>query len=206
MRFAELLAQPGVEEEVVLRSRFGFMAFHGGNLERMTDEIAAVAAEQAGASLYVVRQPYPLRHHVASSRVRGEDSPALAEYLAHVEVVVAVHGYGREGMWTSLLLGGRNRHLAGHLGRHLRLELPDFHVVDDLDAIPADLAGQHPENPVNVPRLAGVQLELPPRVRGLTPHAVTMDRVDGRITWTNALIRALTVTATTWPVHDVLDG
>jgi phage replication-related protein YjqB (UPF0714/DUF867 family) len=206
MRFAELLAQPGVEEEVVLRSRFGFMAFHGGNLERMTDEIAAVAAERSGSSLYVVRQPYPMRHHVASSRVRSEDSESLASFLDHVDAVVAVHGYGREGLWTSMLLGGRNRHLASHLGRHLRLELPDFHVVDDLEAIPADLAGQHPHNPVNVPRLAGVQLELPPRVRGLTPHAVSMDRHEGRITWTNALIRALTVTATTWSVHDALEG
>lgn len=206
MRFAELLAQPGVEEESVLRSRFGFMAFHGGNLERMTDEIAAVAAERSGSSLYVVRQPYPMRHHVASSRVRGEDSESLAAFLDHVDAVVAVHGYGREGLWTSMLLGGRNRHLASHLGRHLRLELPDFHVVDDLEAIPADLAGQHPHNPVNVPRLAGVQLELPPRVRGLTPHAVSMDRHEGRITWTNALIRALTVTATTWSVHDALEG
>ena len=38
--FAELLAMPGVEEQLELRSRFGFMAYHGGALEEMTDVIA----------------------------------------------------------------------------------------------------------------------------------------------------------------------
>jgi phage replication-related protein YjqB (UPF0714/DUF867 family) len=202
MRFAELLAEPGVEEELVLRSTFGFMAFHGGNLERMTDEIASVAAERSGASLYAVRQPYPMRNHIASTRVRPDESEQLTAFVEHVEVVIAVHGYGRDGLWTSLLLGGQNRDLARHLGDHLRAELPDFVVLDHLDAIPNDLAGQHRDNPVNIPKLAGVQLELPPRVRGLTPHAVTMDRTDGRIEWTNALIRALTIAATTWGLVD----
>ena len=36
-RFAELLAHDGVEEDLELRSPFGFMAFHGGNLEEGTD-------------------------------------------------------------------------------------------------------------------------------------------------------------------------
>ena len=56
-RFAELLAEPGVEEELVLGSRFGFMAFHGGSLEVGTDQIAVAAARASGASVYVVRQP-----------------------------------------------------------------------------------------------------------------------------------------------------
>ena len=43
----DLLAQPGVEEVCELRSRFGVMALHGGNLERGTDVIAAAAAERA---------------------------------------------------------------------------------------------------------------------------------------------------------------
>jgi phage replication-related protein YjqB (UPF0714/DUF867 family) len=29
---ADLLAHPGVEESSILRSKFGFMAFHGGGL------------------------------------------------------------------------------------------------------------------------------------------------------------------------------
>ena len=113
--FDELLAHPGVEEIVELRSTFGFMAYHGGSLEEVTDVVATAAAEQAGASLYAVLQPAGFRWHIPSTEVRPEQSQALAEFLDHVEVVVTVHGYGREGMWTTLLVGGQNRTLADHV-------------------------------------------------------------------------------------------
>ncbi len=195
MRFATLLATPGVVEHVEIRSTFGFMAFHGGNLERMTDEIAMLAAERAGASVYCVVQPYPLREHLPSNQVRAEESPKLASFLDHVDHVIAIHGYGREGLWTSMLLGGGHRELAAACADNLRAHLPAFHAVDDVETIPSELRGMHPNNPVNRARLGGVQLELPPRVRGLTPHAATMERVDGRIPWTNSLIEALVATA-----------
>ena len=198
MRFRELLATDGVEEVCELRSRFGVMAFHGGNLERMTDEIATVAAERAGASLYAVIQTFPMREHLPSIEVSPDASDRLAEFVDHVDVVIAVHGYGREGMWTDLLLGGSNRQLAAHLAGHMRAALPGYSIVDDADAIPVPLRGFHPENPVNRPRHGGVQLELPPRVRGLTPHASSFDRVDGRIPPTNALIDALVAAIETW--------
>ncbi len=174
------------------------MAFHGGNLERITDEIATVAAERSGSSLYAIVQDHPLREHLPSSQVTPDASPILASYLAHVDVVIAIHGYGRHGMWTSLLLGGTNRLLALRLANHLRNSLPDYEVLDDLDSIPLDLRGQHEKNPVNIPRFGGVQVELPPRVRGLTPHADQQTRVDGRIACTNALIDALVATASEW--------
>lgn len=65
---SELLADPGVVEELTLRSRFGFMAFHGGGLEQMTDVIAERAADAADASLYVVRHPDQYPHHLSSAR------------------------------------------------------------------------------------------------------------------------------------------
>lgn len=189
-RFAELLAHDGVEEEVVLRSTFGFMAFHGGNLEEGTDVIAAAAATAAGASLYAVRQPADLRWHLPSTEVTPDDSAALGAFLDHVEVSVAVHGYGRQGMWTTLLLGGRNRALATHLADHLRAGMPGYQVVDDLDAVPRELRGVHRANPVNRCRGGGVQLELPPRTRSRSvpmwadlpdtepiPHAVELSAV-----------------------------
>lgn len=203
MRFAALLASPGVEERSILRSPFGFMAFHGGNLERGTDDIATEAAARAGASLYAVIQPVPMREHLPSSAVRADESPALAAFLNHVSVVVAIHGYGREGLWTSMLLGGSNRDLAHQLAGHLRTALPEFHALDDLDAIPSELRGLHRDNPVNQPTLGGVQIELPPRVRGLTPHAARYDRTDGRIPWTEALISALVAAALEWTHQDV---
>jgi phage replication-related protein YjqB (UPF0714/DUF867 family) len=166
----ELLAHPGVTERCELRGPLGFMAFHGGSLERMTDVIATEAAERSGASLYVVAQPEDLRWHVPSRSFLGEHSPALASFLHHVVDVVAVHGYGRAGLFTTLLLGGQGRDVAADLAGPLAAALPDYDVVDDLDGIPIELRGLHPDNPVNRVRGGGVQLELPPRVRGLGPH------------------------------------
>ena len=118
--FAELLATPGVEEVIEQRGRFGFMAFHGGSLEEMTDIIARAAAEQAGASYYGVHQPKDLQWHLPSTAIDPAVSPALARFLDHVDVVVTIHGFGREGYWATLLLGGQNRELADHVGGHLR--------------------------------------------------------------------------------------
>lgn len=165
---ADLLAHPGVEEVCELRSRFGILAFHGGNLEKGTDQIAAAAAERAGASLYAVLQPPDLRWHVPSVAFDPRHSSALAAFLDHVDVAVAVHGYGRDGQWTTLLLGGSNRSLASSLGAELRSRLDGFTIVDDLDSVPPELRGVHPRNPINRVRSGGVQLELPPRVRSGT--------------------------------------
>jgi phage replication-related protein YjqB (UPF0714/DUF867 family) len=193
---ADLLALPGVEEHCELRSRFGFMAFHGGALEEMTDVIACAAARAVDASYYGVHQPTGMRNHIASTRVRPEESEALAAFVEHVDVVVTVHGFGRRGMFTSLLLGGGNRVLADHLGAHLRRALPAYDVVTDLERIPRELRGQHRRNPVNLPRSRGVQLELPPRVRGSSP--LWWDWEHGLTPHTEALIAALADAARTW--------
>lgn len=195
---AELLATPGVEEVVELRSRFGFMAFHGGGLEEVTDVVAAGAAAAAGASYYGVLHPRGLDVHLPSTRFQPAGSPALASFLAHVEVVVTVHGYGRRGRWTTLLAGGRNRVLADHVAAHLRPALPGYEVVTDLAALPAGLRGLHPDNPVNLPRGGGVQLELPPRVRGRTPRSPPKGP-DGLSAPTRELIAALAAAARAWP-------
>ena len=55
--FAELLQMDGVHEELTLRSTFGFMAFHGGGLEALTDIVAREAAAQSNASYYAVIHP-----------------------------------------------------------------------------------------------------------------------------------------------------
>lgn len=168
--FPDLLSEPGVEEVLELRSAVGFLAFHGGSLERMTDVVAVDAAERSGASVYAVVQPPGLRWHIRSVDVSPDASTSLRAFVEHVDVAIAIHGFGREGYWTSLLLGGTNRPLATHLGAHLREALPEYAIVDDLDGIPIELRGLHPRNPVNLPRRGGVQIELPPRVRGTTPH------------------------------------
>lgn len=165
MTFAALLASAGVEERCRLAGPFGFLAFHGG-LEGGTDAIAATAAEQSGSSLYAVIQPPNLRWHIPSHRVDPAQSEALAAFLDHVAVAVAVHGYGRPDRPHDILVGGANRSLAALLTGHLRARVTGFAVLDDLDAIPTNMRGLHPDNPVNRPSGGGVQLELPPLARG----------------------------------------
>jgi phage replication-related protein YjqB (UPF0714/DUF867 family) len=167
--WAELLGHPDVVEGAIKRSKVGVMAFHGG-LEAGTAEIADAAAQASGASLYVVNQPPALRWHVPSRSVSPAHSPLLADWLAHVEVAIAIHGYGRIRHPRRILLGGRNRGLAEDLAGHLSRDVSGFEVVTDLDAIPAELRGQHPDNPVNRPPNGGVQVELPPSARGTTPR------------------------------------
>ena len=192
--FDELLAHPGVEEELQLRSPFGFMAFHGGSLEEMTDVIAAAAAERAGASLYAVRQPADFQWHIPSNLIDPIHSTALQEFLDHVDVAIAVHGFGRQDMWATLLLGGGNRELAATLGAELTERLPQYTVLDEIDAIPTALRGLHPDNPVNLPKNGGVQIELPPRVRGMGPYWKEWEGT-GLTPHTEALIEGLAATA-----------
>ena len=192
--FAEVLAMPGVREERELRGRVGFMAYHGGGLEEMTDVIARHAAESADASYYGVVHPSGWDLHLPSTRVTPADSEVLSEFIDHVDAVITVHGFGRRPLLTSILLGGRNRALAGHVATHLRAHLPAYDIVDDLDDIPAELRGVHERNPVNLPAGGGVQIELPPRVRGSSP--LWWDWEDGLVPHTRSLITALAAAAT----------
>jgi len=195
--FDALLAHPGVREELVLRSSIGLMAYHGGNLEAMTDVIASEVAERSGASYYGVIQPPDLRWHVPSHEVTPERSERLTTFFEHVEVVITVHGYGREGFWTRLLLGGTNRELARHVAGYLEQALPEYEHVTELEHIPKELRGLHHANPANLARQGGVQLELPPRVRGRSP--IWKDwKGPGHVPHTTSLISALSDAVTAW--------
>lgn len=168
----ELLATDGVTEHCDLRSSIGFMALHGG-LEANTWEIAREAADRSGASLYGVVQPEHLTWHVPSIRYSLADSEQLRSFCDHVDVVISVHGYGgvadRPDRWLTICVGGGGRAEARVVGAALRTRLADYSVLDELDDIPPKYRGVHPDNPVNRVRRAGVQIELPPRVRGTSP-------------------------------------
>lgn len=196
--FAELLTHPGVTEECSLRGRLGFMAYHGGGLEETTDIVARQAAEQSGASYYGVLHPPDWDLHIPSIRVTADQSPVLASFMEHVDVVITIHGFGRRALFTSLLLGGQNRTLAAHVAGHLRVVLPAYDIIDELDDIPLELRGVHDRNPVNVPTHAGVQIELPPRVRGSSP--LWWDWESGLVPHTEALITGLAAAATTFEI------
>lgn len=196
--FTAILEAPGVEEICELRGPIGFMAYHGGHLEWLTDVIARRAADASDASLYAVVQPEGMREHFTSTTVDPAESPQLARFLDHVEIVITVHGFGRRGMFGSMLLGGQNRRFAEHVGEEIRDALPAYDVLTDLDAIPKQLRGLHARNPVNLPPQQGVQIELPPRVRGSSP--LWWDWEGPELTpHTESLIDALAKAARTWP-------
>lgn len=198
--FAALLGTPGVVEVSALRGPIGFMAYHGGALEAMTDVIATRAAERASASLYAVIQPDGMREHLPSIQVRPDESERLAAFVDHVDIVVTIHGYGRRGLFSSLLLGGANRPFAEHVGTALRRSLPAYDIVTDLDAIPEPLRGLHHRNPVNLARDGGVQIELPPRVRGSSP--MWWDWEGPALTpHTESLIDGLVEAVNDWPTR-----
>ena len=198
---AALVRIPGVVEELELRSRFGFCAFHGGHLERQTHVIAREAAARSGSSYYAVIQPAGATHHIPSTRVDPDDSPRFRSFIDHCSVVVTVHGYGRRGYFTSLLCGGRNRRLASHVAHHLQTSLPHHRAIDDLDEIPKGLRGTHPRNPCNLTVDGGMQLEVPPRIRGITPAALHWYRANNgrRFPLLEDLIDGLAAAAESWP-------
>jgi Poly-gamma-glutamate hydrolase/Gamma-glutamyl cyclotransferase, AIG2-like len=118
---SELLSEPGVIEESRLRSRFGFLAIHGGGLEGMTDVIAERAARAADASVYLLRHPDRYPHHLPSARYDPDESPRLAEFLDHVDVAVSLHAIAGRGpqsrargppgpTYPADRLSGRHRH------------------------------------------------------------------------------------------------
>ena len=181
----------------MLRGSVGFMAYHGGHLEWMTDVIARRAADASDASLYAVVQPEGMREHFPSTTVDRDDSPTLAAFLDHVEIVITVHGFGRRGLFGSLLLGGRNRDFAEHVGSALREHLPAYDIITDVDAIPKPLRGMHERNPVNLPTHQGVQIELPPRVRGSSPLWWDWEG-PGLTPHTESLIDGLAAAALRW--------
>lgn len=213
---AALLAEPGVEERLELRSeRIGFMALHGGNQDRHTEVISALAAEAAGASLYAVVQPPTLRWHLPSYRYDPAESDNLARFLAHVDVVISVHGYGRDAWWfdwvsprsnwpadrhelwerfwhpRAFLIGGGNRQLAAHTARAIADAGLPYPVVSNLESIPRGARGVHPRNPVNLTAGGGCQVEIPPGPRGL----------DGETPELEIVAEALARAARTWPAR-----
>ena len=110
--FAELLALPGVAEEVEVRSTVGVCALHGGGLERATEVVAREVAARTGSSYYAVIQPDGSRRHLPSTLFLPGVSDALDTFLHQVDTVLSVHGYGRDDDFWAVLVGGANRALA----------------------------------------------------------------------------------------------
>jgi phage replication-related protein YjqB (UPF0714/DUF867 family) len=203
---AELLTTPGIREECILRSNVGFMALHGGSQDRGTEQIAMRAAEQACASYYAIVQPSWLRVHLTSRLHDPDHSAHFRGFLEHVDVAISLHGFGREGfaLWLDpddgliiepygpamrgkqtgplrgIILGGLNVQLLDEARKLFHRRFAGYHVADERIRL-----GFHPDNPVNLPSAHGVQVELPPGLRGIGDFGETLvprqDRVVGEM-------------------------
>ena len=201
--FRDNLAREGVHEVLDVRGPIGIMAFHGGALERVTDVIAAETARMTGASYYAVLHPDDSLH-VPSKFIDPAHSDKLSTFVDHVDVAIAIHGYGRHDAMFRVLLGGSNRALATHIGAYLEPALPKYEIVTDLAAIPRELAGQHPDNPVNRVRDKGVQIEVPAALRWHYDHKQWSDTPGvGRAPQVDALIAALSRAIECWAIDAV---
>ncbi len=155
--FSELLAHPEVTEETTLTGAVGVMALHAG-MESGTGVLARQIAERTGASRYLVTQSPSLRWHVPSACYDPAASLSLSAFLDHVEFVVSLHGFGREHLPRTVLVGGANRVLPSQMARHLH-RTTSMNILTG-PAVPSGLRGRHPNNPVNLAFGGGVQLEL----------------------------------------------
>lgn len=139
----------------------GLLALHGSN-EGGTAELAGILARRCDATSLVFTQPgtvHPV--HVPSPRMAAAPCALLHEFLERVRLTVSLHGHMRPEAPHTVFLGGRNREAARVVAEALAARAPHFPAVVDLAAIPSALRGVHPANPVNLTRLAGVQVELP---------------------------------------------
>ena len=200
-----LLETSDAYEELEIRSKVGLMAYHGGTLEKATDAIARETAELCGASYYGLIQTNDDPLHFPSTKLFEYASENLNIFFQHVRVVITIHGYGREHLFHSVLLGGRNRALASHLASFLKMALPDYSFENDLEKIPKELRGLHPKNPVNIPALTGVQVELPPTLRWNREEWGWSDNGGiGRAKHVDDIIVALSKAITLLPVNTYL--
>ncbi len=201
MNLAELLTMPGIREECILRSSVGFMALHGGSQDRGTEQIARRAADQAGASYYAIVHPSGLRVHLTSRLHNPDHSAHLRSFLEHVDVAISLHGFGRDGfaLWLDpdrgliiepygpavrgkqtgplrgIILGGLNAQLLDAARKLFDRRFTGYHVADARVRL-----GFHPDNPVNLPSAHGVQVELPPGLRGIGDFGESLvPRQDG---------------------------
>jgi gamma-glutamylcyclotransferase (GGCT)/AIG2-like uncharacterized protein YtfP len=77
------------------------------------------------------------------------------------------------------------------------VQVPGYQVVTDIGAIPRELRGLHPDNPVNRVHGGGTQLELTARVRGISPRS-QLPGDDGISPATSALVQGLAEAARSW--------
>jgi phage replication-related protein YjqB (UPF0714/DUF867 family) len=130
-----------------------------------------------------------------------DHSAQLRAFLEHIDVAISLHGFGRDGfaLWfdpdrgliiepygpamrgkqtgplRGIILGGLNPQLLDVARNLFRRRFAGYDVADERVRL-----GFHPDNPVNLPSAHGVQVELPPGLRGIGDFGESLlPRQDG---------------------------
>jgi phage replication-related protein YjqB (UPF0714/DUF867 family) len=194
------------------------LALHGGSQDRGSEQIARRAAQLAAASSYAIVYPPGLRVHLTSRLHNPDHSEHLRAFLEHVDVAISVHGFGRDGfaLWfdpdqglivqpygpairgrqtgplRGIIVGGLNAPLVDAARELFQRRLASYHVAGERVRL-----GFHPDNPVNLPSAHGVQVELPPGLRGIGDLGETLvPRQDGVVSEVVAALVELATCAT----------
>ena len=199
--FRQLLGQPGVVEESRLRSRFGFLAIHGGGLEQMTDVIAERAADAADASVYVVRHPDRYPHHLPSARyprrrVRNGSRSSSTTSTWRCRCTATAGSGAAPSCWRAAATANWPLTSAGTSC------CPAITSITDLDAIPPRTA-RHASGQPGQP---GPRRRRPARVVAAGPRhqpAQPAAGDDGLSPVTSALVHGLAAAARTWEMSSI---
>jgi phage replication-related protein YjqB (UPF0714/DUF867 family) len=162
--FQIALADPGMQEYSELHSNIGVMAFHGGAIEKGTEQIARCIADKTNSSFYIAsgrKTSNNLSLHVTSTSILSTDSQKLSDFLFSVKTAISIHGHNRD---DKIYVGGLNKELRLKVALQLAKAFPG-RVVSDVSKMPNDLSATSEKNIVNAPIYKGVQIELPKSLR-----------------------------------------
>ena len=121
-----------------------------------------------GCTTLIIRNDCGRSYGMSRSRSRCTDSDAMGSRCGWIPrgPVVELYGPARRGMQTGplrgIIVGGRNAALLDTARRVLHDRFTGYHVADERVRL-----GFHPDNPVNLPSQHGIQIELPPGLRGI---------------------------------------
>lgn len=155
-------------EYTILRGQVGLMAFHGGSIEKGTEEMANYICSKTDCSLYVFsgrlsRDNYE-KLHVPSSLLNPAHSEKLSSFMTHIATAIAFHGHRID---ECILVGGLNRGMRKKLVRALS-EYDAKDAMEGNDPSYKLVRGESLQNIVNKAPEKGVQIEIPHRLRHLS--------------------------------------
>ena len=186
--FNEILKNKNVLEFYFAGKSPGIMAYHGGAIEKGTEQIARAIISHGFAG-YIVSARARNNHwsfHVGSQHIKPNDSEKLRTFISCVDSAIAIDGQARD---NNIYVGGLNTELRCKIAEALSEEF--LGVVSDLKKIPSNLRGISKINIVNKPEYKGVQIELPKNLR------VSDGDYDKPADWNgkkicNAILKAIT--------------